>query len=82
MSLGGATFKAGGQVTVWMVVQGANIDVGAEVLVDDVVQPTVAWKGLRNDFLGVDPTTSPTRSITTSPCWPPQATGRRGRCSR
>jgi hypothetical protein len=42
---------------VWLLVQGANVDVGAEVLVDGVVQPTAAIKALRNDLFGVAPGT-------------------------
>lgn len=54
VSVAGATFKAGGLVTTWLFVQGANTDVGAEVLVDNVVQPTVAWKAMRGDRYGID----------------------------
>lgn len=57
VSIVGTTFKTGGLVTTWLLVQGANADVGAEVLIDGVVAPSVAWKALRNDLLGVDPTT-------------------------
>ena len=57
VSIAGTTFKAGGLVTTWLVVQGANTDVGAEVLIDGVVAPSVAWKGLRTDLLGVAPAT-------------------------
>jgi hypothetical protein len=54
VSMAGATFKAGGLVNTWLFVQGANTDVGAEVLVDGVVQPSVAWKAMRGDRYGVD----------------------------
>ena len=54
VSIVGATFKPGNLVTTWLFVQGANTDVGAEVLVDGVVQPTVAWKAMRGDRYGVD----------------------------
>jgi hypothetical protein len=54
VSIAGATFKAGGLVNTWLFVQGANTDVGAEVLVDNVVQPSVAWKALRGDRYDVD----------------------------
>src|SRR5258705_4358389 len=57
VSIVGTTFKPGGLVTTWLLVQGANADVGAEVLIDGVVAPSVAWKALRNDLLGVNPTT-------------------------
>lgn len=53
VSLAHADFDPGGDVTAWLYVQAANGDVGAEVLVDGVVQPTVAHKGLRNDLLDV-----------------------------
>jgi len=54
ISLAYATFSAG-NVTTWLYVQGANGDVGAEVLVDGVLQPTIAHKALRNDLLGIPP---------------------------
>jgi hypothetical protein len=54
VSIAGATFKAGGVVTTWLFVQGANTDVGAEVVVDDSVMATVAWKAIRSDRFGVD----------------------------
>ncbi|HSL70556.1 MAG TPA: hypothetical protein VK864_09965, partial [Longimicrobiales bacterium] len=57
VSLAGAQFQAGNQVSVWLLVQGANVDVGAEVLVDGVVQPTAAVKALRNELFGVAPNT-------------------------
>jgi hypothetical protein len=57
VSLAGAQFQTGNQVSVWMLVQGANVDVGAEVLVDGVVQPTAAVKALRNALFGVAPGT-------------------------
>ncbi len=54
VSIVGATFKPGNLVTTWLFVQGANTDVGAEVVVDGVVQPSVAWKAMRGDRYGVD----------------------------
>jgi hypothetical protein len=57
VSVAGTQFRAGNKVVVWLYAQGANIDVGAEVLVDGIVQPTVAHRGLRNDLFDVDPTT-------------------------
>jgi hypothetical protein len=57
VSLGGTQFQAGNMVSSWLLVQGANVDVGAEVLVDGVVVPTAAIKALRNDLLGVAPAT-------------------------
>ena len=54
VSIAGATFKAGGLLTTWLFVQGANTDVGAEILVDNVVQPTVAWKAMRGERYGVN----------------------------
>jgi hypothetical protein len=57
VSLVGAEFPAAGTVRTWLMVQGANVDVGAEVLVDGVVQPTFSYKALRNDLLGVAPGT-------------------------
>jgi len=57
VSLGGTEFQAGNMVSSWLLVQGANVDVGAEVLVDGVVVPTAAVKALRNDLFGVAPAT-------------------------
>ena len=57
VSLGGTEFQAGNMVSSWLLVQGANADVGAEVLVDGVVVPTAAVKALRNDLFGVAPAT-------------------------
>ena len=50
-----AGFSADGQVNTWLYVQGANIDVAAEVLIDGNVAPTVAHKGIQNDLFGVNP---------------------------
>ena len=57
VSLGGTQFEAGNMVSSWLLVQGANVDVGAEVLIDGMVVPTAAVKALRNDLLGVAPAT-------------------------
>ena len=50
-----ADFATPGQVNTWLYVQGANIDSDAEVLIDNVVVPAVAHKGIQNDLLGVNP---------------------------
>lgn len=55
VSVTGAEFRPGGRIVTWLYVQGPNIDVGAEVLVNGTVQPTVAHRALRNDLLGVAP---------------------------
>jgi hypothetical protein len=57
VSLLGTEFQAGNMVSSWKLVQGANVDVGAEVLIDGMVVPTAAIKALRNDLLGVGPGT-------------------------
>jgi hypothetical protein len=57
VTLIGTSFTTAGKVKTWLIVQGADIDVGAEVLVDGVVQPTVAYRGLHNDLLGIQPAT-------------------------
>ncbi|MES9970210.1 MAG: hypothetical protein ABW092_09265 [Candidatus Thiodiazotropha sp.] len=46
---------AAGDVNTWLYVQGANGDVGAEVLIGGVAQPTIAHKALRNDLFGIPP---------------------------
>lgn len=46
---------SGNQVDVALFVQGANIDVGAVVVVDGVDVATIAHKGLKHDLLGTDP---------------------------
>jgi hypothetical protein len=50
-----AEFQPGNQVNTWLYVQGANVDVNAEVLINGSVVPTVAHKGITNDLLGVNP---------------------------
>ena len=50
-----ADFAANGQVNAWLYVQGANIDSDAEVLVDNLVVPTVAHKGIQNNLFGIPP---------------------------
>lgn len=45
----------GSDVNTWLYVQGANVDVGAEVLINGAVVPTAAHKGIVNDLLGVNP---------------------------
>lgn len=55
VTLGGTTFRAGGNVDVWLYVQGANIDVGAVVQIGGADVATVAHKGLRNDLYGIAP---------------------------
>lgn len=55
ISLSYSDFSTEGQVNTWMYVQGANIDAGAEVLINNTVVPTVAHKGIQNDLLGINP---------------------------
>lgn len=55
--VGNTSFDGAGNVSTWLYAQGANIDVGAVVLVDGADVATVAHKGLRNDLFGIDPTT-------------------------
>jgi hypothetical protein len=57
ITLAGTSFKPGGLVNTLLVVQGANIDVGAEVIVDGAVMPSLPYKVLINDLLGIDPNT-------------------------
>lgn len=57
VSIAGATFDTSNQVRSWLLVQGANVDVGAEVLIDGTVEPTFSYKALRTDLLGIAPTT-------------------------
>ena len=51
----GASFATPGEVDTWIYVQVANADSGAEILVDGVVVPTIAHRGLRNDLRDIDP---------------------------
>jgi hypothetical protein len=55
ISIAYADFQTNGQVNTWLYVQGANADVGAEVLINGSVVPTISHKGLQNDLLGVNP---------------------------
>lgn len=50
-----ADFQPAGQVNTWLYVQGANVDTGAEVLINNTVVPSAAHKGIQNDLLGVAP---------------------------
>jgi hypothetical protein len=50
-----ADFQASNQVQTWLYVQGANLDAGAEVIINGNVAPTVAHKGIQNDLYGVNP---------------------------
>ena len=53
--IGGTSFT-GGNVDTWLIVQGANFDVGSIIQVGGVDQASVAYKGLRNDLFGIAPT--------------------------
>lgn len=57
ITLAGTSFKPGGLVNTILIVQGANVDVGAEVIVDGAVMPSLPYKVLINDLLGIDPNT-------------------------
>ncbi|MGA1841964.1 MAG: hypothetical protein ACMUIU_15200 [bacterium] len=50
-----AGFQSGNQVNTWLYVQGANVDAGAEVLINGSVVPTSAHKGIQNELFGVNP---------------------------
>ena len=55
VSISSVDFQPGNNVNPWLYVQGANVDAGAEVLVNGTVVPTVAHKGIRNNLFGVTP---------------------------
>src|SRR5262245_33189979 len=55
ISLLNTKFEAGGRVRVVLYVQGANIDVGANVFIDDVPQPSEAHKVLINKLFVSNP---------------------------
>ena len=55
VSIASAEFLTGNKVNPWLYVQGANVDTGAEVLINGTVVPTVAHKGIRNNLIGVNP---------------------------
>lgn len=56
VSLMGTFFQPTNQVNTWLYVQGANVDSGAEVLINGSVVPTAAHKGIQqNDLFGVNP---------------------------
>jgi hypothetical protein len=50
-----SNFGGGGQVSTWLYVQGANIDVGAVVQINGTDVASVAHKGLRNNLYGIPP---------------------------
>lgn len=56
VSLVYAQFTANNRVNTWLYVQGSNVDVGAEVLINGNVQPTVVHKAIQNDLFGVNAT--------------------------
>ena len=57
ISIVSASFSTtSGKVNTWLYVQAANADVDAEVLIDNIVKPTVAHKGIQNDLQGINPT--------------------------
>lgn len=55
VTLAGASFDGSGNVSSWLYVQGANLDVGAVVQVNGTDVATVAHRGLRNDLFGIPP---------------------------
>lgn len=55
ISIAYAEFQPGNNINTWLYVQGANLDAGAEILVNGMVVPAVAHRGIRNDLLGVNP---------------------------
>lgn len=56
ISLAAAQFAADGRVTATLYVQGANIDVGAQILIDGVVVESQAHRALTTNLYGVAPT--------------------------
>jgi hypothetical protein len=50
-----ATNFTAGNVDTWLVVQGANLDVGSVIRIGGVDAASVAYKGLRNNLFGVAP---------------------------
>ena len=48
---------SGGNVDTWLIVQGANLDVGSVIQVNGTDSASVGYKGLRNNLFGVNPTT-------------------------
>lgn len=54
ISLWQPTFPQVGKVQTWLYVQGANIDVGAAVLVNGTAVPTAAHRAIRNDLFDID----------------------------
>jgi hypothetical protein len=55
VSLADTAFDEGGNVRVVLYVQGANIDVGAKVMVDGIETPSSAHRTIRNNLFGADP---------------------------
>lgn len=57
ITLANSEFKPGNLVNCLVVVQGANVDAGAEILMDGVAMGTMSLKALRNDLFGINPAT-------------------------
>ena len=55
VSIVSADFPTAADVNAILLVQGANVDVNAEVLIDGVVVPTAAYKGMQNYLYAVNP---------------------------
>lgn len=55
VTLAGSRFDGAGNVNATLYVQGANIDVGARLLVDDQPVPSTVHKVLLNELYGADP---------------------------
>jgi hypothetical protein len=54
VSLAGSEFDGAGNVNCWLTVAGANVDVGAEVIIDGVAQATVTYMVMPNELYGID----------------------------
>lgn len=55
VTIAGSNFT-GGNVDTWIVVQGANLDVGSVIQVNGTDAASVGYKGLRNNLFGIAPT--------------------------
>lgn len=53
----GTTFNSSGMVNTLLMVQGANIDVGAEVFINGTSTANLPYKVMRNDLFGIAPNT-------------------------
>ena len=57
VTLAGTSFPSSGRVNTWLLIQGANIDIGASVEIGNVIHPSFTYRTLNNNLFDIDPAT-------------------------